>query len=712
MGVGKTSFAVFLAMIVLPFLFLGFMSTKILEPRALAQFELQTISATTGVQQRIDYTVSVFGSVNALRDVEPVLDNARVSAPGIDFLAMTDGDGNILHVSAEKPNAVPESLESMIVERSSATDSAVAGIFRSVTGLDLSSGIMGGIGDIFITSLPLGGEDMSVGTLYVGIDTGALDALKRDVWMDTGVIILACLMFAVELLVLVVGVYIIRPAWAMEFLTARLGEMDLRFTVKSFGAGTAKRIMDTLNEAVLGAARALQGVSNSINNVMLPDSGLPRRLNIPMVAAVRLPLFLFFLSEALLRPTLPNFLGSFTPVGSGRDFMTGVIMAGFMAASLFTVLIGSVLSERSGGPRRVFMLGALCSGLGLFGHLIAQDFTSILLLRMLTGFGYGLVYAAGQVHIAAHADPSRRTTGFSLFLAVIVAAEICGPAIGGIVVDRFGQDKVFMAAVFVVVLAGVMCFLLVPALRPDVTSRDGVPEDSSTGSVTGDRSVLSFARQWKIVREILSNQRFAMMILCFSIPAKALLTGGLFLLVPLTVFAAGGGASASARVIMGYGIAILLLVPLLAPLADRWKRFGTWMALGGLVAGVGFVIPHIWNVFSDAGFLVLFVCTLFFGLGQTLSIPTQMSFLLQGAADQVERFGAGTVLGLFRFIERFGSFAGPVIAGGLLLLYPPDIALMWMGMGSMVLAATGLAWLLAVGQQDESEVINELLVAT
>jgi len=95
------------------------------------------------------------------------------------------------------------------------------------------------------------------------------------------------------------------------------------------------------------------------------------------------------------------------------------------------------------------------------------------------------------------------------------------------------------------------------------------------------------------------------------------------------------------------------------------------------------------------------VATLLFGIGQTLSIPTQISFLVQIAERQTISTGAGTVLGVFRFLERLGSLAGPLIAGALLLAFPPSVALMWMGLGALLLSAAGLSWLLAFGERDE-----------
>ncbi|MBD0865040.1 MAG: MFS transporter, partial [Rhodobacteraceae bacterium] len=392
-------------------------------------------------------------------------------------------------------------------------------------------------------------------------------------------------------------------------------------------------------------------------------------------------------------------------------FITGLLMAGFMAAALCSVLVGSILSEQAAGPKRVFFWGAVCAILGMGGHVFAGDVLSMFLLRMLTGLGYGFVYAAAQVHIARNVDPVHRTSGFSLFLAVVVAAEICGPAVGGIMADRFGEKPVLLTATMLIAGSAFLSLVLLPRFPPDILDPSAVPDatPTRTGSPTSPKSH-GVRGQWTMIVALLTNPRFSVTTACFAIPAKVLLTGGLFMLVPLTVFANGGTVTESARVLMGYGIAILLLITLLARLADIWKRFSIWIATGGIAAGAGFVLPHAWNVFGGDGLTVLFVATLVFGFGQTLSIPTQISFVLQIAEKQVVTCGAGSVLGVFRFLERLGSCAGPIIAGVLLLAWPPDVALMWMGFGAILLAALGLSWFMAVGQYDDEEEIRALFV--
>ncbi len=729
----------FLALVLISFLLFGFLSMRLLESRLLPEVERQAVTAALGVQRRVDHAISVFGGLHALRDVEPVLDSARSSAPGILFFALTGPDGDIRDFSGADPEMVRDALAAVTEQVSPGLADRLSVLWQKITGEPLFDPIAitgRRTGDMLISGLPLGGDQQRpAGFLYAGVDVGMLDTLKRDIWFDTATVVLATALIAVELLILIFAVFMLRPAWMLNFLTARLKERDLRFTLRPRRGGGLLALVGQVDRIITRTAAMIGGRPAAHSGLQLPGPEGPRPLCAPAVIHIRLPLFLFFLSEAILRPILPQFLGQFALPDTDQNFQTGLIMAGFMAASLVSVLIGSIFVDRS-NPRRVFLWGAFFTGAGMIGHLVAGDFSAILLMRMLTGFGYGLVYAAAQVYIAQHADPQNRNSGFSLFLAVIVAAEITGPAIGGILADQLGMPSVLAVAALAAGVSALTCLFMLSSQTPDLTDPAATPASPppppgiprTTGWLTeqwiifreilkNPRFVMSITRmalteQWVVFREILKNPRFVVVIVCFAIPAKALLTGGLFLLVPLTAVAAGASAAESARVLMGYGIAILLLVPLTAPLADRWRGFGAWAATGSMIAGAGFVLPHSWNVLNGYGLTALLAATLLFGVGQTLSITTQISFVMQMSARQVARSGAGAVLGLFRFLERLGSFLGPLIAGSLLLVFPPDLALMWMGLGASLLAACGMSWFLAFGEQDEEEATNALLVET
>ncbi|MCY4149266.1 MAG: MFS transporter [Gammaproteobacteria bacterium] len=693
-----------MALLVAPFVLFSYLSIKIFESHLLPEIETQTETAITAVNNRIKYAIGVFGGPEALRGVDPVFESARSTAPGISLLAMTRPAGQqtdsqetgiqIDFISAINPEIARSSIENM---GTLGQDSQFPGLvdgplykLQELIDLPLTGSTPQGDDSLLLKAVPIS-ENLN---LVAGLDLSLLNRLKQSAWLDTGVIVLAIVLIAIEILTLVFAKNFLRPNWQISFITARLAVGDFRFFTPISGGGQAKRFLKYISDQM---ARIRE--SAMTEGLLFPADSTPRPIRSPSVAHIRLPLFLFFLSEAILRPILPQFLGNFT--AESADLQIGLIMSSFLAASLITVFFGSIFSERF-GVRKIFFLGALLSFAGMAGHLFAAGLGSIILARTLTGLGYGLVYAAAQVYIAMHADSKRRSLGFSQFLSVLIAAEIAGPAIGGIMADRVGVDLVLIGATAVIALAAMACFLLISRFNPDVT--DPVDTPGTGISEIPDNWT---SGQWNLITLILRNPRFIAMIACFAIPAKMLLTGGLFFLIPLIVLKEAGAAE-SARILMGYGLAILFLSPLLASLADRWRGFSIWVALGGILSGMAFALPYTWEILiGDQTLLILFIATLLFGIGQALSIPTQISFLIQISNQGAE--ASGVVLGVFRLMERIGAFLGPVLAGILLLQTSPEEALMWLGISSFLTATLGMSLFVAVGEENEEVVLQGIL---
>lgn len=698
----------------IPFLLFGILSIRIFEARLLPEVESQTINSGLGLQRRLNLAIAFSGDLESLRGVEETLDATRSFSAGMEFLALTDPNGEILHLSANDPGSVAETLSRLSDPVTETMADRLSGTWEMVTGRPLYSPIeMSGrrVDNLLLSSLPLGSDPGNPdGFLHAGVNIEVIDALTRDIWFDIVTVVIAVALVAIEALILIYAALIIRPLWMIEFLTKRLSAMDLRFVPHSLWGGGMQELVRRINEVIWKGIDAVGSRAAEIG-LLLPGADGPRPIRSPAVSYIRLPLFMFFLSEAILRPILPQFLGQFAPPDSDPGLRIGQIMAGFMAASLISVLVGSILAERF-GARRIFFWGAILSAVGIAGHLAAQGFVTILLSRSLTGFGYGLVYAAAQIYINQHAKLDRRSSGFSVFFAVVVSAEICGPALGGVLADRLGLASALVAATVVAAISALLCMLIISRLVPDLTDASGTPEDMAEGAAEAQSGRRTAGLRWDAFRTVLLNPRFLVAMVCFAIPSKALLTGGLFLLMPLAVVGSGGSASDSARVIMAYGIAILLLAPIMSPLADRWRKFHLWVAVGCCIAGIGLVLPHTWDTLGHGGLIVLMVATLLFGVGQTLSIPSQISYLMQVSEARDTETSAGAVLGTFRFIERLGSLFGPLVASGLLLTATPEEALMLMGIAAVLLMACGLSWYLAFGDQEEGDEIRALLYET
>ena len=204
-----------------------------------------------------------------------------------------------------------------------------------------------------------GKDGAGVGILHAGFDVSYLSGLRLDILIDTAAIVFAVLLLAAELLILVFAFAVQRPARAADFMQGRPHRRDLRWMAP---AGAMTRTLSAATSSI----RALAGTV-----IRSPESGqAPKEVTLPSTASICLPLFLFFLSEAMLRPVLPAFLAGFTETPASGGFGAGMMMAAFMAASLVSVPAGSLLSERI-APKYIFLAGAALAGAGMAGHAAA-----------------------------------------------------------------------------------------------------------------------------------------------------------------------------------------------------------------------------------------------------------------------------------------------------------------------------------------------------
>jgi predicted MFS family arabinose efflux permease len=387
-------------------------------------------------------------------------------------------------------------------------------------------------------------------------------------------------------------------------------------------------------------------------------------------ARVRLPLFLFFFAEELSRPFFPVFAGRLLDPGSALspELAVSLPMTLFM---LVVALAQPVAGRLVGGigHRRMLAAGALLGSCGLALTAFAPGLASLIAFRLLTALGYGLVFAAGQAWVVASSGRDQRSAGLAQLVGTVLTASIAGNAIGGILGDRIGFESTFLVGALLALLALVVSWRSLPA----------------RGGAAAERQR---ARGSAALRP-----RFLALALLAGVPAKVLLTGFLYYLVPLHLAALEASPAATGRTLMAYGLLMVMLAPRAAALADRTARPLPFVIAGGLAAGAGLLLPS-----AAGGIAAVVAAVIVLGIAQAASITAQLSLVQATARDEA---GQAAALGDFRLIERLGSALGPVLAAILLAELGHEGAALALGAGS-VAAALLLAllwWPLARAQE-------------
>ncbi len=386
--------------------------------------------------------------------------------------------------------------------------------------------------------------------------------------------------------------------------------------------------------------------------------------------AIRLPLFLFILTEELSRACLPLFLRSLAELTGGLrpETAVGIPIAVYMACFALATPFAGTWADRWGATR-TFTVGVVLTIIGFAWTALAGDYWQTLPARALCALGYATATIACQRQLIILGGEAQRARAFALFVTAVSIAAICGTALGGVLADQLGFRSVFAASALLAALA----WLSYRSVPPVGNSEEKRPT-----------SPLRFVD----LLRLLGERRFAALMFGSALPAKLALAGLLFYLTPLLLQRLGYTPAAIGRALMVYFVLVAAINPLASWLSDRygWRQSltiagGTLIGSAGLVGGSGLLSSE------DAIWLAI----VGLGVGTGLASAAMQSLAIRLAATPADT--AVTVA--VRMLERLGSIVGPLWAGFWLAGGGPQAAMA--ALGTIVLAAT----VLCLGARDK-----------
>lgn len=531
------------------------------------------------------------------------------------------------------------------------------------------------------TALPLVHKGATVGHLHVGVDQRYIAGRIRELRYDIGIVLVTSLLIAFEILWFLVTLNFTAPMRHIVGLMTRIASGDFRQRAPAAeGASIAARLQDItarLNQGfgdlvdkadALKQADPRQGVLaepllQRLRNAYSFGETAEGELTQQRVVLVRAMSFLFMFAEMLSRPFLPVYADSLPATGISSGLHASLPVTAFLLGVALTMPFAGRWSDRM-GRRSSYIAGAAIVVFGLAVTGLLPDYRALVLARAVTGIGYAVMFMSCQGYVFDNTDSANRGKGMALFVGAIMVAEICAPAVGGILADRIGYRMVFLLGAAVALIGA-----MVAAVVLDKPVRGAAAAPAPAASAPAPLA--------RLVR----NRRFLALSLLSGMPAKFLYTGFLIFLVPTLLSSLGHSKSEIGRYTMLYGLSSLALAPLFAYLADRYRAYAALVAAGGVLTGLG-MLPVLLG--ASGGVVMLGIGAL--GVGQAMSISAQL--VLVARVTQVEALDAGTgpIVGLFRMLERLGAAAGPVAAGLLAARYGAQHAMA--ALGAFALAAS------------------------
>ncbi len=369
--------------------------------------------------------------------------------------------------------------------------------------------------------------------------------------------------------------------------------------------------------------------------------------------------------------------------GIGQDQVQWT-MTGFLAAMTVAMLPTAWLLDRF-GFRLVFLASLSALVAASLAGFYAPTFAFVVGARILQGVATGVLQPMGTLALMRlfPANIQGRASGVLIFSIALTPA--LAPSFGGILLDRFGWESIFLLGVPFAVVAGLAAIYLLPApreviIRPfdwfglgwlalstvffveGVSSlhHDGLASLWTIGQgVTAVAAILMYCRHARRCTQPIINLRlFAQRTFAMGTVVSFSYGFGLYAstyLIPVFLQnALAYSASAAGIALIPSGIALVVMLPLAGRLADYYAP--KWVTLGGVVMfGASFLM------FSALGGAIeyreVIIATIVGRIGLGLILPA----LSLATLKHMESHQLGQSSVVFSYARQLGGVMGVAI---------------------------------------------------
>jgi len=327
------------------------------------------------------------------------------------------------------------------------------------------------------------------------------------------------------------------------------------------------------------------------------------------------------------------------------------------------------------GPKQLIFVGALIVACGSSLIALSDHYALIVVSRLMSGLGQGLLFIGAQSYILAYAAADKRTQSAGIIVYTFNGGMLSGMVIGGLLVGYVGSTGVFWIGAVVASLIALYTWLLI------APPRMAQIEDTS------------IMRSSKAILGVFKSGGFLWTTLLVGIPAKAVLTGVIIFAMPLVLSGMNLEQEDIGQVIMFYALGVLLSSHYVSRYADRVGRIRDILFIGLSLSGVGLaVIGSIgWPALGTtmigpvAVTLILLAGTFIVGIAHGFINAPVISFI--ASTEAARRLGEAPVTAFYRFIERVGHIAGPLVVGQLFYFSGRSpMVIAWLGLTMVIFA--------------------------
>ena len=150
-----------------------------------------------------------------------------------------------------------------------------------------------------------------------------------------------------------------------------------------------------------------------------------------------------FLDGTIVNIALPRIGATLPAVAIGVLEGQVYIVAGYMSTLAAFLLLAGALGDRY-GRRRIFLLGLIGFGVASLICALAPSLDVLAAARLLQGVAGALLVPGSLAIITATFEGPARGRAFGIWAAATSVVAVFGPPVGGVLVEVFGWQSIFL----------------------------------------------------------------------------------------------------------------------------------------------------------------------------------------------------------------------------------------------------------------------------
>ena len=334
------------------------------------------------------------------------------------------------------------------------------------------------------------------------------------------------------------------------------------------------------------------------------------------------------LGAGLVVPLLPAYAHGLGATG----LEIGAVFAAFSLSRTLLLPLFGRWSDRK-GKKPFIIAGLLAYSVASIAYVFSKTVSGLILIRIFQGVASAMVLPVAQAYVGEITPPKKEGLVMGVLNVSLYGGLSLGPLLGGAIADWLGIQASFLSMGMVCLLGFLICSVLLPGRRQELTSRKP-------------------AQPASLLR--LLRSRFLSALFVFRL-TYTMCVGTIWAFAPLLAGLELGLSSLQIGLIISLTVLLSAsLMPMMGHLADRLRKWPL-VAAGGLLTFLAMLFFYqgreVWHLFAGS---------ILVGLGGGAAMPAIMAMGVQIGRQEASM---GSVMALLTMAHSLAMVLGPLLAG-------------------------------------------------